>query len=195
MDKDKALKNLIDARDVLNGFNLNYFLVDGTLLGCIREGDFIGHDTDLDIGVFMDEWTIKTLSRVMEKMMKKGFILYHSFGKFGECFEVAWRRDGIKLDFFFYHWQGDKAVFHAFLNGGRTLPDDIITYEYPSELINERKAHLFKGAEFVIPADPEKVLICKYGEDWRVPKTKWRWDFDPKNVVKFGDKKYERSTG
>ncbi len=133
MDKQKALDNLCDAVNILQHHGLTYLLVDGTLLGAARGGDFIDHDTDIDIGVMSDEWTLEILRDVFYSMMEAGFILYHSFGIFGNHFELAWRRDGIKIDFFFYYYvPGGKIRFNAFLNGGRTLPDDILTYEYPA---------------------------------------------------------------
>lgn len=188
MDNQKALKNLIDATEVLEKCGLTYFLVDGTLLGAVREGSFIGHDTDIDVGVFMNEWTIDKMAEVLKEMMTKGFILYHSFGEFGRHFEVAWRRDGIKVDFFFYYQVGDKMRFNAFLNGGRTLPDDILTYEYPSSyFIKEKLIFIWiDGEVFICPDDPHEICRLKYGDDYMTPKTKWDWATSPKNLIAQG---------
>ena len=186
MDKIKEAQNLIDAKICLDITGSEYFLIDGTLLGIIRENDFIGHDTDLDIGVFMDKWKLCEFINVVEEMMTRGFILYHSFGIFGQCFEVSWMRDGIKLDFFFYYKHENQYRFNAFLNGGRKLPDDIITYQYPVELLSEFKFIEFYGNEFVIPLRAEEILAHKYGEDWRIPVKKWDWARGPKNIVSIG---------
>jgi hypothetical protein len=183
MDKQKATQNLIDAIDTLNDQGLTNFIIDGTLLGAIREGDFIAHDTDIDIGVMMEEWTIDILAEVFKNMMYKGFILYHSFGIFGKHFELAWYRDGIKVDFFFYYKVGDKIRFNAFLNGGRTLPDDILTYEYDAINFNISNTMVFNGLIVNVPFAPEQILIQKYGEDWKTPKTKWDWANGPKNKI------------
>ena len=183
MDKQKAISNLKDSINCLNKNGLGYFIIDGTLLGAIREGDFIAHDTDIDIGVFMEQWTLETLSDIFLDMMKKGFILYHSFGIFGKHFELAWYRDGIKVDFFFYYKVGDKIRFNAFLNGGRTLPDDILTYEYDDRNFRISNIIVFNGLIVNVPFAPEQILIQKYGEDWKTPKTKWDWANGPKNKV------------
>jgi len=186
MNKEVALENLVLARDVLTTIGLNYFIIDGTLLGAIRDKDFIPHDDDLDMGVFMEEWDLPLFAKVFEAMMRKGFILYHSFGKFGENFEVAWYRKGIKLDFFFYYKEGDKRKFNAFLNGGRTLPDDIITYSYDDFLIEDLILENFKGEYFNIPIDAGKVLVAKYGENWKIPDKRWNWATSPKNLESIG---------
>jgi len=186
MDTEKALKNLKDATEIIRDCGLSYFLIDGTLLGAVREGNFIGHDTDIDLGVFMEEWTIGNFTDVFYKMMKAGFILYHSFGIFGKHFEVAWFRDGIKIDFFFYYKVGDKIRFNAFLKGGRTLPDDILTYEYDAKNFTISNSMVFNGHIFFVPFAPEEVLETKYGPEWRTPVKRWDWAHGPKNLISQG---------
>jgi len=183
MDKTKALANLKDSIACLEKNKLKYFIIDGTLLGAIREGDFIGHDTDIDIGVFMEEWSIRTLSDVLVDFMEKGFILYHSFGVFGEHFELSWRRHSIKVDFFFYYKHEDNIRFNAFLNGGRNIETDLLTYEYPAENFDNLIKYYFNGLEVIIPDDPKQILEIKYGKDWETPKKRWCWANDPCNKI------------
>ena len=226
METKKALNNLVDITETLKILNLTSFLIDGTLLGYVRENDFISHDTDTDLGVYMEEWTEEKLELAERLLNEKGFKKLHSFGIFGEHFEVAFSRDGIKTDLFFYYKHkelkeidlqkenekykkvikeyenrdkfykedflkietvycimSNKRRFNAFLNGGRTLPDDILTYEYESDLIDNLKEVEWKGFTFKIPKEPEKVLIAKYGENWKIPDINWRWDFSPKNLI------------
>lgn len=183
METQKALNNLKDTRDCLIELGLNYFLIDGTLLGCIREGGFIEHDLDLDLGVYMSEWNIIAFNRFVDLMKLKGFILHHSFGIFGKHFEVAFKRDNIKIDLFFYYKHENKYRFNAFLNGGRNLPDDLLTYEYPLDLIDNLEEVEFLGEVFFKPENAEEVLRIKYGENWRLPDKNWSWAFSPKNRI------------
>jgi hypothetical protein len=44
---------------VLNDAEINYFVADGTLLGIIREGELIPHDTDLDFYIFGNKKNVK----------------------------------------------------------------------------------------------------------------------------------------
>ena len=46
----KEVKQLLDSHGVF------FWLVSGTLLGFIREGDFIEHDTDIDIAISLDDY-------------------------------------------------------------------------------------------------------------------------------------------
>lgn len=186
MNNENALKNLVDAVDCIEMIEKKCFLIDGTLLGVIREGNFIAHDLDLDLGVYMEDWEISDFMFFVDSMERKDFTLHHTFGEWGRHFEASFKRHDIKIDLFFYYKAEDKRRFNAFLNGGRTLPADILTYEYEADLIENLKEVEFKGHKFMIPAEPEKVLVAKYGEDWKTPNTSWRWDFDPKNLISQG---------
>lgn len=176
-------KNLLhDVHTILAEMKLTHFLIDGTLLGAVREGDFIAHDNDLDLGVMAEEWSHKTIGEMVTAMLERGIVTEHMFGNPAHCFEVALRRDGVKCDLFFYHRDGDWRIFHAFKNGGLNLPEDLITYEYKAELIENIKPMMFQGELYPAPEDPIAVLVAKYGDDWRTPVTEWDWAYGPKNV-------------
>ena len=184
MNKENAKLLLNDVTNVLEKCGLRYFLADGTLLGAIREGDFIEHDQDVDLGVFAEEWKELTVGTVVTEMLNKGIATAHMFGELDKYFEMALRRDGVKCDLFFYRREGDKRIFHAFKNGGRTLPDDVITYEYPAALIENVHTLMFQRRAYLAPADPVKVVEIKYGPEWRTPVKNWDWMYGPKNVRK-----------
>lgn len=188
MNNENALENLVDTVNcigMLEGLK-RCFLIDGTLLGVIREGNFIAHDLDLDLGVYMEEWDISDFQDLEENMSDEDFTLHHTFGEWGRHFEASFKRDDIKIDLFFYYKADNKRRFNAFLNGGKTMPDDILTYEYEADLIENLKEIEWKGYKFMIPAEPEKVLVAKYGEDWKTPVTNWCWARDPKNLISEG---------
>ncbi|RNF02573.1 uncharacterized protein Tco025E_08356 [Trypanosoma conorhini] len=48
-------RTLLDFREVANNNNLPFFLCCGTALGAHREGFFIPHDKDIDVGVFYED--------------------------------------------------------------------------------------------------------------------------------------------
>lgn len=181
MNREHAKRILEDVTFVLESYGMTHFLVDGTLLGAIRDGDFIEHDTDIDIGVMAEQWTPFMLGLVLDSLSTHGFGLVHVLGELDKYFEVSVRRDGIKCDLFYYRREGDKRIFHAFRNGGRNLPEDVITYEYPAELIEKLRFETFNGYPYPIPSNPEKVLALKYGATWRTPVKKWDWADGPKN--------------
>lgn len=184
MEKDKALQILIDIKKVITRLNKNYFLIDGTLLGAIREKDFIEYDNDLDVGVFAEQWEWNDITIFISEMRKIEFDLYHQYGIFGECFELSLKRDDIKIDFFFYNRSENKRIFHAFLRGGQDIDKDLIEYEYPASIIENLSLIEFLGNEFTAPEKAKEVLFIKYGKDWKIPIKNWDWATSPKNIVK-----------
>lgn len=185
MDKHTALENLLLAKDSIEKIGKTYFLVDGTLLGFIRENDFIDHDQDIDIGVFAYDFSYNDLLKLVVELDRRGFKPNHFFGNFGQAFEASFIRGGVKLDIFFYHQKPETVYYHAFLNGCKNIERDTLTYEYPIKHFVELECRPFgkEQLHFNVPSQPEKVLEIKYGKDWKTPKTKWDWAYSPLNRV------------
>jgi len=175
MDKKIALENLISIRNVLISLDCRYFLIDGTLLGLIRDNDFIRYDQDTDIGVFFDDFKEGKMQKLITELVELDFYC-KDFGDYKDNLELSFERNGVKTDLFFYRPKEDKYIFHAF-NG-----NDIIEYEYKKELLDDLVPTMFKGNSFMIPRHAEDVLTAKYG-DWRVEDRHWDWAYSPKNIV------------
>ncbi len=169
MNRGTAHNNLVRARDTLARHGIRPFLVDGTLLGAIREGDFLGHDTDVDLGVWRRQWRPSLVSW----MQRGGFTLHKTFGEPDRGLEYSFKRGGMKLDLFFYYRAG-PVVYHAAWKDGQP-----IRYPYPRFRL---KPLIFRGQVFDAPADPIKFLRTKYGDDWRTPVKVWDWAWGPKNA-------------
>ena len=52
IDKVIAKENLLLLKGILDKHNLKFLLSFGTLLGAVREHDFISHDEDIDLIMF-----------------------------------------------------------------------------------------------------------------------------------------------
>ena len=82
----------------LNGEFVFYPLC-GTLLGLIRENDFIKYDDDMDYGILIDsdnDWL-----NLYNKLTKKGFKLHHYFENDNTITEMAFRYKTVHVDFFY----------------------------------------------------------------------------------------------
>ena len=52
IDKVIAKENLLLLKKILNNNDVSFILAFGTLLGAVREHDFISHDEDIDLIMF-----------------------------------------------------------------------------------------------------------------------------------------------
>jgi len=167
-DKWIALKNLSDLDKILRSFKVPYWLQDGTLLGYVREKDFIGHDLDTDIGIMFSDFSPEVLAAIKSN----GFEIKHTFGYPQNSFEISLLRFNIKTDIFFFYKQ-DAFLYHcAFKNNKR------IDYRYTPF---NTKEITFLDHNFFVPVNEMEYVITKYGTNWKTPIKEWDWAYSPVN--------------
>ena len=188
MNKKTAIQNLIIISGILKRNGVKYWLTDGTLLGLIRNGDFISHDKDTDIGVDFKTFTPKCF---ME--LKKRFKIIHILGYTEDSLEISLMRGGVKTDLFFFYLKNstdkNRPIYYhsAFYNIKKNIYNRVdYIYEY-----FETKYSDFLGRDFPIPEDPYKFITTKYGDKWETPVKKWNYITSPKNYNNTGLKIYK----
>ena len=82
--KKEAIKLLHTTIDILEEFNINYFLISGTLLGYVRHNDFIPWDDDIDILVDESIFTKKEL--IAQKYGNINLFFANKFDSVKICF-------------------------------------------------------------------------------------------------------------
>lgn len=169
MDKKSALPVLKEAYELLKNINVESWLTDGTLLGFYREGDFIGHDGDVDLGIKASNWNEK----ILPMMIDHQFELIRTEGTVENGLEYSFKKNGVSLDFFFFYQEGKNIWHSAWLKGIQ------LKFSYP---LFPLKQVTFLGELFMAPENEETYLLIKYGKGWKVPQKKWHWAFSPKNV-------------
>lgn len=171
MDHSTAVTNLRDIINTLTQFDMHPVLIAGTLLGAIRENDFISHDNDIDIGIRVSEWDPK----VVDAIKAAGFHLKYIFGQTDCGLEHAFTRDGIKIDVFCIY-EEDKVSWAPLwvppAKGYARYLRNLVKITWPKF---ELSPYSFLGISCYVPADTESVLVAHYGKDWRIPVTKWNW--------------------
>lgn len=157
----RAERALLDLKAALEAAKIEMFLVSGTLLGCIREGCLLGHDKDIDVGIW-DDVSIETLNSAVRKSGAFFFISSRS----PHIVRVR-HLNGIPIDLF-YHYRDSEDFWH----GGVKLK----WHNSPFELTETA----FLGSRFLIPANHEVYLEENYG-DWKTPKITFDSAFDTPN--------------
>lgn len=107
-DTGAARHALQDLHAALEPHGIQPFLVSGTLLGYARQGGFLAHDKDIDLGLFSDDQGLSALQAL------------HASGRFGIKAQgldlcnthnvCIWHRDtGIAIDLFLYRQESTEA--------------------------------------------------------------------------------------
>lgn len=65
--------------NICEKYNVKFYLASGTALGCVREGDFIPNDSDIDVGMFPDAFAV--FQTLLPLFQKQGYFLYKHYSK------------------------------------------------------------------------------------------------------------------
>lgn len=156
IDKHQAKENLFLFKEIVDKYNLKFLLAFGTLLGAVREHDFIDHDEDIDL-IMMKSDMDKFLSLLFE-FRKYGFevIRYERRGF------LSLMRKGEYIDFYFYEpYPENKDLMYCC--------QDI----FPKKLLEDTAPITFLGRNFNAPRDYKKMMEISYGKDWMTPVEKF----------------------
>lgn len=160
----KAEKALLDLKSMLDKNQVPFFLVSGTLLGCIREGKILPHDKDLDIGIFNEDFCGEKLKNTITQ---SGFFEILPT-RIPEQIKIK-HNNGTYIDVFI-HIRKDNYIWH--------YASKIKWFNYSFKL----KEYNFLNTSFFVPSNTEKYLNENYGTDWKVPKIDFDSNFDTPNA-------------
>ncbi|MGE7090252.1 LicD family protein [Lysinibacillus sp. NPDC048646] len=155
MDLNVARENLLTVVETLDSFKIDCWLIFGTLLGAVREKDFIVHDKDTDVGVFYkDKYKIVEVVKVL---LEKGFQLIRT--EEGDTL-ISLMRNNEYLDLYLFRKKNISNQSKWFCVG----------FYINGEFFNRFEEIEFLDRKFNIPNNSEKLLSELYGGDWKIPK-------------------------
>jgi phosphorylcholine metabolism protein LicD len=173
-----GVKTLLHVKKILGTLGVPFFLSHGTLLGAIRDHDFLPHDSDIDLGIWDD---CGSHLRIYVAFAANDFRLAHEFGSHGHGHQFAfWSPDGVYVDLFFYQRDEDHCYATIHTPSGPRRQVFPARPSFPSTIE-------FCGSRFVIPSNAEAWLEANYGPDWRTPVAPverggtWDWAESPLN--------------
>ena len=151
-----ATDNLLLFKKIMDENFVSFFLVYGTLLGAVRDQNFIEHDTDTDLGVFYKDKS--KFINVIPLLINNGFEIIRT--KEPDDLVTFMRQDEYI----------DVAIFSPKKLRLRNY------FQYQSHIIDEFFLQTldemkFLGHTFKIPSSTEKLLVKNYGKDWNLSKT------------------------
>jgi hypothetical protein len=180
---DADIAALLDATEAVIGAlqdtGIEPFLAYGTLLGAVREGAVLGHDSDADLGYVSRFTTPIDVAResfhVQRALADQG---WRTTRYSGAAFKVLVSQD---------HATVGLDVFGGFLDRGRLHLMGEIGTEFREEWIFPLGSAELGGRPMPVPAWPEKLLEATYGPGWKVPDPAFRFTTPARTVRELDD--------
>ena len=153
-DKKKATMNLRDIKKIFDGYKFNFWLIGGTLLGAVREKDFISWDDDIDIAVYEEEFLPK-YDVLKKKFIAKGFIFRDWQKSEGTKIGLFRKKQKITIDCLFLDPFYRDNKFRVSRQ-----------WRYPRKYFEKYEEIKFKGMIFRVPSPSVSFLKYIYGKNW-----------------------------
>jgi len=166
MDFKKADQDLKEVKEVYDKHGVKFWLFAGTLLGAIRNKDYITYDHDMDCGMYFED--NDKIPKIFEELRGRGF----------KCMTGASMKDnnGIYKYFSFKIHRNeliDMLCFikikdkRVYMHGGS--PNGMVsTWWSDAKFFDELDTIDFRGTKYYIPKYVEEGLGLWYG-NWREP--------------------------
>ena len=161
-NKVALIERVNEALAVLTELKVEAFLAFGCLLGAVREGKLIGHDSDADVAYLASSThpfdIIRESMHLEHQFNERGWRTRRMSGADFKVFAALPDGSQIGIDVFGAFYRGD--TFYLMPSVAGKLPKSALVPQSTVEL---------EGVVVAAPADPEALLAVTYGPNWRVP--------------------------
>ncbi|WP_067436870.1 LicD family protein [Nocardioides jensenii] len=185
LDKSNRLSRLFESRsaehtqplldsmrsvvDALAEAGVEAFMAYGTLLGAVRQGGLIGHDSDADLGY------VSRHDQPADAILES-FRLQRALTAMG--YPVT-RYSGLAFKVLVTESDGAVRgldVFGGFLRDGLLYLMGEVGHPFRADWIFPTTEIEFEGRPFPAPAQPDHLLEAMYGPSWRVPDPAYKFE-------------------
>jgi hypothetical protein len=145
------------------------FVIYGSLLGQVREGGFIGHDSDFDIA-YISKYTdgrkvARELKEIAMTLQGAGFLVR----LLPEAIHIHSKtHPELKIDLFHLYFNADDKIAFPYGVAG--------TSSYMRKDWHGLTKGKFSGYDVSVPKNAETLVEHIYGASWRVPIAGFNWD-------------------
>lgn len=161
----------------MDATGVEFFLAYGTFLGLEREGGFIAHDRDIDLGIRSEDLDAGAFGaggakqRIAEAFAAQGFA---DKGPRAAAINLVFKHETGAVVELYLHFERNGQVVSGFETGGTRLLWSFTPFELASRA--------WLGTRFQVPSNASRYLKEAYG-DWRRPDPHFEATFWAPNVV------------
>lgn len=153
-------------------FGLPVYLTWGTLLGAVRERNFIGHDTDIDLAYLSAATTdfeiVEENETIVRVLRARGLsVQRHSKGQLHV--NVAGDQRAARLPAY------NLDVWTSWIRDGRYYHYPDIKGDIAATAIIPLERAALRDEHLLVPADPAPLLRGFYGDGWAAPDPAYAW--------------------
>jgi hypothetical protein len=156
------------AAAVLNECGYPAMLAYGTLLGAMREGNFLAHDDDVDMLIPTKAGTREavenTIRSLSQQLRSRGWRV--SRPNSYTNFHLTEPSTKLHVDVFPLLVTEDRTSLHM---------EKMKLREIPTDIVLPPRSFTFLGQQMLVPANPEAFLAERYGHDWTTPDPFYDW--------------------
>jgi len=181
---DDARAALEDLAAALPVEQWRWYVISGTFLGLVREGGFLAHDYDIDVGITFDPQDPSALDRLVDALRRSPRYVVKKLDDAETVVRTAPGRyaverapalvkliheNGINVDVFVHHRDGERLWHGSSIHRWENSVFDLAPYT-------------LAGVDVLGPADADRYLTENYG-DWRTPVTQFNCTTGTPNLV------------
>lgn len=166
--------------DALHGIGIEAFPAYGTLLGAVREGRLLGHDSDVDLAYV-------SRKSVPVDVIRESYEIERRLADMGYRIE---RYSGAGIKVFVTETDGSVRgldVFGGFYAHGHLMVMGEIRVPLPESAVFPLGSTTLEGRTFPAPADTDAFLTATYGPGWRTPDPAFVYETPRTTYLRFND--------
>lgn len=150
INKEIEEENLLLFSEIMNNNNIPFIFLGGSLLGAVREHDFIDYDDDIDLGIDISYFQL--VKDILPEFIKVGF----EVARYDRRCIISIIRKGQYIDMAFFEKYNDII---SSCSGWLVL----------TKFLNDLDYIEFKGNKYLAPKEYEEYLKCEFGDNWKTP--------------------------
>jgi glycosyltransferase involved in cell wall biosynthesis len=155
--------------ELLTQNDIKFWLMAGTLLGAVRDGKFIDHDSDIDIAIWAED-----AQKFKDVISNSDWYYFQMWRRELGIIRYGFERADSKIDVFIMDKDESYAYMYSYMkNPYSAVWDTEWRMKFPAHLFDTIVPSNISSIKCFIPKEAKQILAAHYTESWEVSDEKW----------------------